>query len=104
MSQILDIDSLLNLVSEGTRKNAEKLVKNDKITDLGENMYLVAGSKAGDIYEIESDKNHGFVCRKTNTDNPNEKGSLCMGWKNSHLPKYCKHCIAVILYQKGQSK
>ena len=97
MSNIMDIQ-----VSEGTLKKSQKLVDDDQIQDMGDDVYLVAGSRAGEIYQIELDKIHGFVCRKTNASEPNEKGNLCMGWKNSRAPKICKHCYAVILYKKRE--
>ena len=101
MSNKMDIQ-----VSEGTLKKSQKLVDDDQIQDMGdfgiENCYQVKGSKAGEIYQIELDKIHGFVCRKTNASEPNEKGNLCMGWKNSRAPKICKHCYAVILYKKRE--
>ena len=88
-------------VSAGTLKKSQKLVDDDQIQQIGET-YFVAGSRAGEIYQIDVDKIHGFVCRKTNSNEQNEKGSLCMGWKNSRAPKICKHCYAVILYKKRE--
>lgn len=90
-------------VSESTEKKSAKIVKDDKIQEL-DGTYFVAGTKEGDIYQVDYDKMHGLVCRKTNTKEPNEKGALCMGWKNSHSPKICKHSYAVILYKKAKGE
>ena len=90
-------------VSEGTLKKSTKIVKDDKIQEI-EGTYFVAGSKEGEIYQVDFDKIHGLVCRKTNAENPQDKGSLCMGWKNSHSPKICKHSYAVILYKRAKGE
>ncbi len=90
-------------VSESTEKKSAKLVKDDQIQEL-DGSYFVAGTKEGEIYQVDIDKIHGLVCRKTNADNPQDKGNLCMGWKNSHTPKICKHSYAVILYRKIQEE
>ena len=80
-------------VSAGTQSKANKIIKDDKIQEL-DGTYFVAGSKEGEIYQVDIDKIHGLVCRKTNSENQNDKGSLCMGWKNSRAPKICKHSYA----------
>lgn len=97
MSNIMDIQ-----VSAGTLKKSQKLVDDDQIQQIGDT-FFVAGSRAGEIYQVDLDKIHGFVCRKTNANEPNEKGSLCMGWKNSRAPKICKHSYAVILKKREET-
>jgi len=91
-------------VSAGTLKKSKALLDNDQIQKIDDETFYVAGSKEGEIYEVGVHKIHGFVCNKTNASEPNEKGSLCMGWKNSRTPKICKHCYAVILFKKQEDK
>jgi len=99
----MSLEKLLQIpISEGVMKKSKKLVKDDKIQEV-DGSYFVAGSKEGEIYQIDVDEVHGLVCRKTNASEPNEKGSLCMGWKNSHAPKICSHCYAVLLYKNQRS-
>ena len=91
-------------VSAGTEKKSQSLLKKDQIQKIDDETFYVAGSKDGEIYKIDSHEIHGFVCNKTNASDPNEKGSLCMGWKNSRTPKICKHCYAVILFKKQEKQ
>ena len=107
----------VNSVSQLER--AKKLVKT--VTDIGKydenckGQYQVMGSK-GRQYDVEV-KGEIFECfqgfsetenheqRFDNQENRTKKrNEVCPSWRNSQLPKICKHTLAVKLYREQEKQ
>ena len=105
----------VNSVSQLER--AKKLVKT--VTDIGKydenckGQYQVMGSKGrqydvevkGEIFEcyqgFSEQENH--EARFDNQENRTKKRrEVCPSWRNSHLPKICKHTLAVKFYREQE--
>ena len=96
-------------------EKAKKLVKT--VNDIGKydenykGQYQVMGSK-GRQYDVEV-IGENYVClqgfseqenHEARFDNQNsrKKNKPCPSWRNSHLPKICKHTLAVKFYREQE--